>query len=160
RLLAALCAVMQAGQIISERLQRINQVIQVLDLCYGPESPECGPDSLSYDRGLANTRIGYPQFSMLLLQSCETLIYIADLADILADRKDRWVTFEGQVETCPQHLPAVNKRGCVRIYRIDTRYFQRRLFRLAIQVRTIPVVILQIGILKPFYQFVAHRRRL
>ena len=108
RLLPALGPPAQRRQIVRHDLQRVEQVIEVLDLGDGADPAQGEPDRLTQDCHLANPGVRHPQLAVLLLQADKTLIDVAQLAQVLAKGHEIAIAVQGRIETSVEHLEAVD----------------------------------------------------
>src|SRR5205814_8037882 len=88
RFLTAGAAPAHRGEIVRHDLQRVQQVIEILNLRDRTQSAQRGADRLSYDRALANAGIGDEPQSEFFLETGAVLIHVAELADVFADDDD------------------------------------------------------------------------
>src|SRR5438876_62398 len=101
-------AEVQRREIVGRDLQRVEQVVDVLDVDDGPETAERGADPLTDDRGLADAGVGDAQLAVLGLQTFEHEVHVAELAHVLADDDDPRIALEVLVEAADEQLPAVD----------------------------------------------------
>src|SRR5690606_22279189 len=106
RFLAALRAILQTRQIICKRLQRIDEVIEILDLRDRSQAAQGSANALADDCGLADAGVCYAKFTILFLKSCKPLVYVADLTHILTYGKYGGVAFQRSVKASPQYFSA------------------------------------------------------
>src|SRR6266550_7957709 len=103
-------APMQARQIVGCRLERVQEIVQVLDVAYRAQAAHGRADRLAEDCCLSNAGISEPQVSVFCLQALENEVHIAKLANVLADYEQARVTREVGVKVAKQNLPAVDAR--------------------------------------------------
>src|SRR5256712_3544902 len=108
RLLPTRGAEVERREIVGRDLQRVKQVVDVLDVDDGPEAAERGADPLTDDRGLADAGVGDAQLAVLGLQTFEHEVHVAELAHVLADDDDPRIALEVLVEAADEQLPAVD----------------------------------------------------
>ena len=113
RLLPADRPPVQRRKVVRRRLQRVQEVVEVLDVADRPQPAHGGADRLAEDRRLADPGVRQPQLSVLCLQSLEHEVDVAQPADVLADDEDAWIAREVGVEVADEHLPAVDRRRLV-----------------------------------------------
>ena len=97
-LLPAVGAPAERGQIVRGDLQRVEEIVQVLDFRDRPEAPHCHPNCLAHDRRLTNAGISDPLRPVLLLQLGPFLVHASEQADVLADGHERRHPGEGGIE--------------------------------------------------------------
>src|SRR5689334_8618792 len=85
RLLPTGGAPAQRGQIVREDLQRIEDVVEILDLGDRTKAAHGRTDRLSGDGALADSRVHHPPHSMLFLEPEASLVDVAELADVFAE---------------------------------------------------------------------------
>src|SRR5216683_1125496 len=85
RLLASGRSPMQAGKVIRGELQRVEEIVEVLDVADRPQPAHGGANGLPEDRRLADTGVGQPKIAVLRLQPLEHEVDVAQPPDILAD---------------------------------------------------------------------------
>ena len=107
-LLSADCPPVQRRQVVGCDLERIEEIVQVLDVAYRPQAAHGRADRLAQDRRLPNSRVGQPQLAVLGLQTFEDEVDVAEAAHVLADDEDPRVAREVGVEVAEQHHPAVD----------------------------------------------------
>src|SRR5207245_6171904 len=94
RLLSAHRPPVQRRKVVRRRLQRVEEVVEVLDIADRPQPAHGGADRLAEDRRLADPGVRQPQLSVLRLQSLEREVDVAQPADVLADDEDAWIARE------------------------------------------------------------------
>src|SRR5690606_23582666 len=99
--------------------QRVDEIVEVLYFGNRPEAAHRKADTLANDRGFAYPRVRYAQFPVLLLESCEALVYITDLSDIFSKSNNQRVTLQRGIEALLQHFPSVDNSGVFRVHRRD-----------------------------------------
>ena len=111
RLLAALRAPAQGRQVVGQDLQRVEQVVEVLDLGDRAQPAQRHADRLAEDRRLADAGVGDPQLAVLLLQAGEALVDVAELADVLAEGDELRVARQRASKQAVQDLEAAYAGG-------------------------------------------------
>src|SRR6266576_2367975 len=106
-LLPARGAPADRGQIVGHDLQRIENVVEILDLGDGPQSAQRGADGLADDRRLADAGVADAQQAVLFLQSGASLVDVAEFSDVLTEDDDARIAEQGVVETVVEDLEAV-----------------------------------------------------
>ena len=127
RLLAADGAPVQGGEVVRGDLERVEEVIEVLDVADRPQAAHRSADRLAQDRGLANAGVGQPQVSVFRLQTLEHEVHVAQPPDVLTDYEQPRVPREVGVEVAKQHLAPVDRGRLVPIGGRDHRHLERRL---------------------------------
>src|SRR5687767_11604900 len=97
----------QRSQVVGKNLQRIEHVVEVLDLGEWPQASHGHPDGLPHDRALADSGIGVPVQTILLLQACAALIDVAEASDVLAHEGNSGVPLQRGIETGIEDLEPV-----------------------------------------------------
>ena len=92
RSLSADRAPVQAGQVIRHNLQRVQQIIEILDLTDRAEAAHGHADCLAQDGHFADAGVGHAQCAIFFLHSLKTLVHVAQVTDILAKSDHAWVT--------------------------------------------------------------------
>src|SRR5688500_11764242 len=85
RLLAAGRAPAQRREVVRHDLQRVQEIVEVLNLRDGPEAAQRGTDGLAGDRALADAGVHHPPGAVLFLQTQAALVDVAELADVFAE---------------------------------------------------------------------------
>src|SRR5216683_2592651 len=126
RLLAAGRPPVQAGEVVGGELQRVEEIVEILDVADRPQPAHGRADGLPKDGGLADAGVGQPKIAVFRLQSLEHEVDIAQPPNILADYEKTRVTREVGVEVAQQDLAAVRGRRRIRVNRRDYRHFEWR----------------------------------
>jgi hypothetical protein len=106
-LLPAGAAPARRSEVVRHDLQRVQHVIEVLDLRDRPKSAERRADGLTQDRRFANSGVGDADGTVLFLQARASLVDVAELADVLAEDDDSRIALQREVETVVDDLEAV-----------------------------------------------------
>ena len=94
--------------IIAQRHQSVDQVVEVLNFCDGLQSAHGHADALSHDAHLADAGVEYPLRPMLGLQSRESLVHITDATQVLSKGEYPGIMREQGIEISVQHLITVD----------------------------------------------------
>ncbi len=86
--LSANCTPVQIRQIVGHDLQRVQNVIEVLDFTNWAQTAHRHADRLPKDCHLADTGVGHAQRAVLFLHALETLVHVTEETNILAKRDD------------------------------------------------------------------------
>src|SRR5688572_18902256 len=97
-LLASGGAPAQRRQVVGHDLERVEQIVEVLDLGDRAQPAQGHPDRLADDRELPDAGVRDPQVAVLLLQVREALVDVAQTADVLTQREEAWLALESGVE--------------------------------------------------------------
>src|SRR6266513_1373455 len=128
-------APVQRREVVGRELERVEQVVDVLDVHDRPESPKGRADPLPQDRRLAYAGVDNALLAVLCLQSLEDEVDVAELSDVLAEDEDPRVALQVRVEAPQEHHPAVHHLGVAGIRRRDRADPEGRLHRTAVEVR-------------------------
>src|SRR5690349_7268436 len=128
---------MQCRYIITERLQSVQQIIEVLYFGNGAQSAHGKTNSLSHDGKFANTRIKNPFFTVLRLQTGKSLVHIANVAKVFSKCNQFWIGSEQLVEIIVEDFKAINSWRIVRIHRFYFINAQCRFWTLIVKVRIV-----------------------
>src|SRR2546425_10258119 len=142
RLLPARGAEVERREIVGRDLERVEHVVNVLDVDDGSKAAERGADTLTQDRGLADAGVGDAQLAVLRLQALEDEVHVAELADVLADDDDPRIALEVLVEAADEQLPAVDGLRAIRVSGRDRLHEERRLLGAAREVRVEALLVL------------------
>src|SRR5687767_922646 len=85
--LAAAGAVLKGGHIITEGLQAIQQIVEVLNLSNRPQAAHRHAYTLADDGGFANPYVSDAQLAVFFLQSCKALIDVTYFTEVFAKGK-------------------------------------------------------------------------
>src|SRR6266852_917767 len=85
RLLASGRSPVQAGKVVRGELQRVEEIVEVLDVADRPQPTHGGADGLPEDRRLADAGVGQAKIAVLRLEAFEHEVHVAQAPDILAD---------------------------------------------------------------------------
>ena len=125
---------MQGRQVIGCELERVEEIVDVLDVHDRPEAPEGRANALPKYGCLANAGVDDALLAVLGLQSLEDEIDVAELPDVLAEDEDAWVACEVLVEAAEEHHPAVHRIRVGGVRRRDPADPERRLRRSAVKM--------------------------
>ena len=139
--LATRSAIAHRRCIIAQNLQRIIQVIQILNLCDGSESPQRESDSLPSNGALPNPCVRYPQLTKLLLHALHGLIHPSNSTCIFSKRDQFRVFLEKSLKILLQNLPAIRVVSAIRIFRTNNRHIQSRIPIFAVQMPAIAILV-------------------
>src|SRR3989442_7924576 len=142
RFLASAGAQMQRREVVGGELERVEQVVHVLDVDDGAQSSERGADPLPEDGRLADPRVDHPLIAVLGLQPLEDQVHVAELPDVLAENDDARVAPQVLIEAANQDEPAIHGLRPFDIGRRDRADTQRRLRRAAVEIRLEALVVL------------------
>ena len=98
RFLAAAGAPTQRREIVGRELQRVEQVVDVLDIDDRSEAAQRRADALSEDRRLAYARVDDALLAVLGLESLKDEVDVTELSDVLAEDDDARIAPEVRVE--------------------------------------------------------------
>ena len=104
--LLAVGAVERRGEVVRQGRERVDEVVEVLDLGDGAQAPQREPDRLADDGPLADPRVEHALLAVLGLQPGESLVDVADLPDVLPERHHARVALEEAVEEAVEHAEA------------------------------------------------------
>ena len=108
RLLPADRSPVEGRQVVRGGLQRVEEIVEVLDVADRAQASHGRTDRLAEDRRLPNTGVGEAQLSVLRLQTLEDEVDVAQPPHVFTDHENPWVTSEVGVEVAHQDLPAVD----------------------------------------------------
>ena len=131
----------ERGQVVRSHLQRVEEVVEVLDVADRPEATHRGADGLAEDRRLADAGIGQAQVAVLRLQALEHEVHVAKPAYVLADDEDARIARKVGVEVAKQDHAAVDSWRLVRVNRSHHRHLEGRVRRPAVQERVVSRVV-------------------
>ncbi len=103
------------GEIVGHDLQRVQHVVEILDLRDGTQAAHRGADGLAEDRALADAGVHDARDAVLFLQAEAALVDVAELADVLAEDDHPRIAAQGLVEALVDDLEAVEHRRVVRV---------------------------------------------
>src|SRR3989442_11651618 len=84
RLLASGRPPVQAGEVIGGELQRVEEIVEVLDVADRPQPSHGGADGLPEYGRLADAGVGQAKIAVLRLQPLEDEVDVAQPPDVLA----------------------------------------------------------------------------
>ena len=94
---------MHGRQVIPQQLKPVVQVVEVLDLSNGPQSPHGQADALPQDRALPNPDVENAVFTERLLHAFHGLIDPANAAGVLPKSEQLRVAFKQGFEVVPEN---------------------------------------------------------
>ena len=133
---------MQGREVIGCELERVEEVVDVLDVDDRPEAPQSRADPLPEDGRLADAGVDDALLAVLRLQTFEYEVHVAELADIFAEDEDARIAREIRVEAAQEDHPAVHRIGITGVDRRDRADPERRFRGSAVQVRVEELVVL------------------
>ena len=113
--LPAAGSIPQCGQIIAKCLKTVQQVIQVLDLCNGPESPKCHSDSLPQDGCFPDPGIAHANLPKLLLHALQSKIHVSQFSRILPKNQCLRKSLEQRLKIVSKNHTSVHLLRFVRV---------------------------------------------
>src|ERR1700704_777439 len=116
----------QRREIIRRELERVEEVVDVLDVDDGPQPAQRSADPLPEDRRLAYARVGDAQRPVLLLQALVHKVDVPEPTDVLAKNDDPRVAREVRIETAQEDEAAIDRLRLRRILGRHARNAQRR----------------------------------
>ena len=114
------------GEVVRGDLQRVEEVVQVLNFGNGAQAAHRHANGLADDGGFPNAGVGNPQFAVFGLQALEALVHAAQIAHIFAKGDDARVAGQGKVEELVEHLMAGDFGRGFGIHRRHFGHVQRR----------------------------------
>src|SRR5690349_4951406 len=80
---------MKRSHVITKRLKTIKEVVEILDLGYGPETSHSHSYALPHDRKFTDTGIKDALIAVFGLQTCKALVNVPNEAEIFSESKHR-----------------------------------------------------------------------
>ena len=103
RLLTADAAPVNRRQVVRSVLERVQQVVEVLDVADRPQATHRTAGGLAEDCRLSDAGVGQSQLAVLRLQALEHQVHVAQPPHVLADDEDARVAREVSLEVLEQH---------------------------------------------------------
>src|SRR5260370_1406789 len=94
-------------EVIGHDLNRVQQVIEILNLRDRPQPAQRGTDRLADDRAFANSGVGHTKLSVFFLKAGATLIDVAEFSDVFAEDDDARIAPQRLIETWIDDLESV-----------------------------------------------------
>src|SRR5262245_31361614 len=136
-LLPAVCSPPEVCQIVRDNLERIQKVIQVLDLRHRSQPAHGHADRLPDNGGFPNPGVGNALDAVFLLEVSPSLIDTAKMADIFSKGDQLWIALESLVEIGAKDFKPLQDGRIIRITSGNDRNFERRLCRFAVEIRAV-----------------------
>src|SRR5690349_13930101 len=117
---------MQGSHVITQGLKSVKQVVEVLDLGYGPQTAHRHANPLPHDGKLADAGIKDPVHAIFVLQSRKSLVHITDVTEVLAKGAYQRVGSKELVEITVQHFKSIYSLGITGKFQLGAFYIKCR----------------------------------
>ena len=158
--LASRRAVSHGGQIVPHDLQRVVQVVEVLDFSNGAQSTQRHANALSDDAGFANARVAHTDFTKFFLHAFHDLVDAANPSRVFAKRQHARIATEHGLKVALEDLAAIELLGVRIVSRRHRHHAQGTVGAVAVQRAAVADVVVAVKRLQPTSKRVALGRRL
>ena len=131
-------AITDCGGVVTQDLEAVVQIIEVLNFSDGPETAHGEPNALAGDGGFADARVADADVAKLRLHAFHRLVDSANLAGVLAEGHHLGIPAENFAKVPLKDDSPIHKLRLVRVHGRDGQHLQSTVRAIAVKMARIP----------------------